>query len=501
MQHYRWLGVALSVGMLTGCPAGLGLNPQTIDQINSFLGEYGLSLKTVDPTTGESRTYTQSEIAQVIGEDGKPIDYKFEGGRMVFRPKKEGIQRITVMFKDGTTQQFTIEGKKADGRLDGDVAFIPDGSGQGFTTEVGIGREIDVKARHDAMLDQMAAKRVTLTFAGAPLEGLTPETIQAVYFDRMKLPPFTYQVENGKLKVDPNHFFMAREYQKHHGALPPVRIATTSGEQLRVVLAMMAALPQLPEFTPAKPGEVPPPPPGPEAFVSGQVLDLAITRFETVAMTLLQYEQDRGLQTQVPRPGETPPPPSSDEQETFRSEAAEYALTFEVGALAGVEAAEVKAMFVGKMERPVAVVEPNKPARVIDLLGISPEGAITVDAMVLAQAFQLWYGPLNANASDTPWIRIFHEKGGIRRVTAFRFDGAAPDWFRSPDERGWAPPSRPVPADPFWMPPPPPLGSFGKPSAITSESFSYITTDDLPAFKTRLRGYAGQNPVTDRPQS
>jgi hypothetical protein len=487
------------VGVLTGCPGGLGLDPQTFEQINAFLGEYGLNLKTVDPSTGEARTYSESDISQVVGEDGKPIAYKFDGGRMVFRPTKEGAQRITVTFKDGTSQQFTVEGKKSDSRMNGDVAFIPDGSGQGFNTEVGIGREIDVEARHGDYLSQMAAKRVALTFGGAPLPGLTRESIRAVYFDRMKLPPFTYQVEDGVLKLEPNHFFRAREYQKQHGSYPMVRVAIASDAKLKVVMAAMSSLPQLPDFTPAKPGEVPPPPPGPEAFASNQSLDLEIKLSESFAMTLEQYEQEKGLLTNVPKPGETPPPPSQQEQDAIRAGIAEYAITFQVPELAGVRPADVRGMFVGKMPRPMMAMDPNQPPVALDLLDITPEGNITLDSMMIGHAFQLWYGPMNANNAATPWIRIYYVKDAQNHVTAFRFNGAGPSWFTSPNATGWTAPAKPGDADVHWMPPPPPFGSFGKtqPVVTSVERFHYTTTDDARTFAEKLRGYPGPNPATD----
>lgn len=501
MFKFRWLGVALSVGVLTGCPGGLNLNSQTMEQINSFLGEYGLSLKTVDPSTGEARTYAESDISQVVGEDGKPIDHKFEGGRLVFRPSKEGAQRITVTFKDGTSQQFTIEGKKADGRMTGDVAFIPDGSGQGFNTEVGIGREIDVEARHDAFLALMATKRVQLTFEKTTLTGLSRESLQAVYFDRMKLPPFTYMVENGVLKLDPNLFFMAREYQKHTGSYPMVRVAMSNGSDLKVVLGVMSGLPKLPDFTPPQPGAVPPPPPGPEAFESDQVLDLGIKAVETLpGMTLEQYELDRGLQTNVPRPGELPPPPSDADRDAIRAEIDAHAVTFTVPALVGVNRTNVRAMFVGKMERPLVPTAPDQPPVPLDLLDISAEGNIKLDSMLIGHAFQLWYGPLNASASDMPWIRVFYVKDGVRKVTAFRFPGSGPAWFTSPTATGWILPEQPS-SDPDnrWMPPPPPFGSFGKDKAEASpDTFTYTFTDgDLQVFRDKLNGYIGPNPDTD----
>jgi len=108
---------------------------------------------------------------------------------------------------------------------------------------------------------------------------------------------------------------------------------------------------------------------------------------------------------------------------------------------------------------------------------------------------------MEADANATPWIRLYQEKAGTRRVTAFRFQGSAPEWFTDPDAKGWTPPSRPMPADPFWMPPPPPLGSFGKPAKVTAvETVSYETLDDLPTFKAKLRNYQGPNPVDDLPK-
>lgn len=499
MRKYRWLGVALGVGLLTGCPAGLGLNPQTMDQINAFLGEYGLSLKTVDATTGEPRTFTENDVSQVVGEDGKPIDYKFEGGRLVFRPTKEGAQRITVIFKDETRQQFTIEGKKADGRMSGDVAFIPDGSGQGFKSEVAIGGAIDVGARHEAFLHQMAAKRVTLTFAGTNLEGLTPQTIKGVYIDRMKLQPFTYAVVDGALSVDPNHFFMAREYQARHGAFPLIRVAYAQEGKLVVMLASMASLPELPAFTPSRPGEPPPPPPGPESFKAGQKLDLEIKLRESLDKTLLEYETEKDLKSSVPKPGEAPPPPNATEQNAIRDRIRTYGVTFKVPALAGVPIGSVKAMFVGKMERPVAPMEPNQPPRPIDLLAIGAGGEVSLDSMMVGHAFQLWYGPLSKSSFDFPVIRIVYVKDNARRVAAFRLK-SGPTWFTSPSAAGWTAPAKPSGADAYWMPPPPPFGSFGQNQVVETtdlDTAEYPLTETLDQFRQELSGKSAVNPVHD----
>lgn len=499
MRNYRWLGVALSVGLLTGCPAGLGLNPQTMDQINAFLGEYGLSLKTVDATTGEPRTFTESDVSQVVGEDGKPIEYKFEDGRLVFRPTKEGAQRITVIFKDDSRQQFTIEGKKADGRMSGDVAFIPDGSGQGFKSEVAIGGAIDVEARHDAFLQQMAAKRVTLTFATLNLPGLTPDSIRGVYIDRMKLQPFTYAVIDGALKVDPNHFFMAREYQARHGAFPLIRVAYAQDGKLVVVLAAMASLPELPAFTPSRPGEAPPPPPGPDSFKSGQKLDLEIKLRESLDKTLPQYEAEKQLESSLPKPGEAPPPPNQTEQTAIRDRIRAYGVTFKVPALAGVPVANVKAMFVGKVERPVAPLEPNQPPRPIDLLAIGAGGEVSLDSMMIGHAFQLWYGPLNQSGSDFPVFRIFYTKDNASRVAAFRFT-SAPPWFTTPNATGWTAPAKPGDAPSLWMPPPPPFGSFGQGHVFETsdlEVADYSMSRTLDEFRQELRGKSPVNPDDD----
>jgi len=499
MLRYRWLGVALSVGLLTGCPAGLGLNPQTMDQINSFLGEYGLSLKTVDATTGEPRTFTASEVSQVVGEDGKPIDYKFEDGRLVFRPTKEGAQRITVIFKDETRQQFMIEGKKADGRMTGDVAFIPDGSGQGFKSEVAIGGAIDVEARHGAFLQQMAGKRVTLTFAGTNLEGLTPQTIKGVYIDRMKLQPFTYAVVDGALSVDPNHFFMVREYQARHGAFPLIRVAYAQEGKLVVMLASMASLPELPAFTPSRPGEPPPPPPGPESFKAGQKLDLEIKLRESLEKTLLEYETEKDLKSSVPKPGEAPPPPNVAEQDAIRDRIRSFGVTFKVPALAGVPLGNVKAMFVGKMERPVAPMEPNQPPRPIDLLAIGAGGEVSLDSMMVGHAFQFWYGPLNKSGSDFPVIRIVYVKDNARRVAAFRLK-SGPAWFTSPGAVGWTAPAKPGDADARWMPPPPPFGSFGQNQVVETadlDTADYPMPKTLDEFRQELLGKSAVNPDDD----
>ncbi len=483
MRHIRWIGVALSIGLLTGCPGGLGLNPETLDQINSMLGEYGLNLKTVDPSTGEARTYQAADVSQVVGEDGKPIDYKFDGDKMVFRPGKEGQQRITVKLKDGTTQQFTIEGKQSDARMTGDVAFIPDGSGQGFTTEVGIGQAINVRERHGAIMDQMASKRIKLTFGSENLAGLSPDMIKAVYFDRMKLPPFTYAVVDGVLKVDPMHFFMAREYQKHSGSYPMVRVGYMKDGKLMVVLAAMADLPQLPDFTLPQPGQAPPPPPGPDAFASDQTLDLEIKMSESLDMTIEAYETEKQLQTNVPRPGEAPPPPSDTEQAAIREHINEFGVTFNVSTLAGVGATDVKAMFVGKMERPM-----------MDLLSIGTGGEVKLDPMMIGHAFQLWYGPLSSNTTNAPWIRIYFQDGSGGHVAKFRFKAnTVPTWFSGPI--GWDPPVR---SDAIgWFPPQPPFGVFGTGNTVSGtdmEIGALETAVSLDTFRTNLRNKTGPNP-------
>ncbi|HEY9857208.1 MAG TPA: hypothetical protein V6D05_15800, partial [Stenomitos sp.] len=231
-----WRNAAASLALVTalaGCTGLDALSPKTLNQINSLLGEYGLSLKTVDPTTGEAKTYSERDIQSVMGEDGSAIDYKFESGKMVFRPKKEGKQKITIRFKDGTTQQFTIEGKQGDTRVNGDVAFIPDSSGQGFTAEVGLGSEINVAQRRQEMQNAMAARRVALTVGGANLTGLTPSSMRALYLDHQKAPVFTYEVTaEGLLKVDPAFFYLAQQYYQHRNEYPLLRVAYVANGHL-----------------------------------------------------------------------------------------------------------------------------------------------------------------------------------------------------------------------------------------------------------------------------
>lgn len=500
MKQLRWVAMALSVGLLTGCP-GVNLNPSTLNQINTLLGEYGISLKTVDPTTGEAKTYSEAEISSVVGEDGKAIAYKFENGKMVFRPSKEGQQKITIKFKDGTTQQFTIEGKQSETRFNGDVAFIPDASGQGFTTEVGIGTTIDVAARHDAFIEQMAAKRVKLTVGSANLDGLTPETIRAVYFDRMKLPNFTYVVESGALKVDPNLFFMAREYHEHNGSYPPVRILYMSGTTLKVVLASMGSLPQLPNFEPPKPGDPPPPPPSPDAFTSDQTLNLDLTLSEEFAgKTVEQYEMEHQLQAGVPKPGEAPPPPDPEEMAAIRDKINQYAVTFTVPGLTGVSSASVRAMFVGKMERPVMPPPmPGAPPVLIDLLGIGPTGELKLDPMMVHHMFGFWSGPLQQDTANFPWVRIFYVDGTGRHVAKFRFKSPGASWFVSPPN--WTvpmPPSDWPPGEP-WMPPPPPLEAFGPDHVVLStelEVDTVVSAPELATYRSNLQMAEGENPST-----
>lgn len=479
MKNLRWVGVALSVGLLTGCP-GANLDTNTLQTINALLGEYGFSLKTVDPTTGAAKTFAEADISSVVGEDGKAIAYKFESGKMVFRPTKEGAQKITVKFKDGTTQQFTVEGKQGDTRVNGDVAFIPDGSGQGFTTEVGLGTTIDVKARHDAFIDQMAAKRVKLTFDDAGIEGLTAQTIKGVYLDRMKIPPFNYVVESGALKLDPNVFYMAREYHRQNGSYPLLRVVYTKNTSLEVVLAAMSVLPQLPEFTPAKPGEVPPPPPSPDKFASDQSLDLDIKLAETLGpITLEQYEATTQLQTTVPKPGEAPPPPNATEMAAIQEKLNETAVTFEVSSLSGVSTSSVKAMWVGKQDRPL-----------FDLLGINSTGNIKLDPHMIQNAFLLWNGPLARSTSNFPWVRVYVQDSGGAHVYKFRLKAAStPTWFMNPT--GWTQPQPGQPAPPF------PLDAFGVGRLVGNTDLEFDTIPSAPALETyrnTLRNASGENP-------
>lgn len=500
MKQLRWVGIALSVGLLTGCPGVANLNPNTINQINALLGEYGISLKTVDPSTGTAKTFAEADIDSVIGEDGKPIAYKFESGKMVFRPTKEGQQKITVKFKDGTTQQFTIEGKQGDTRTSGDVAFIPDSSGQGFTTEVGIGTEINVQERHQQLQNAMATKRIKLTFGGAAIDGLTPLTLKAVYFDRMKLPNFAYVVESGALKVDPNPFFMAREYQERNGSYPMIRVAYMEGTTLKVVIAKMTSLPQLPNFEPPKPGEVPPPPPAPDAFTSNQTLNLDSSLTESYAgKTLAQYETENQLLVNVPRPGEAPPPPSATEQAAIREKINQYAVTFDVPDLAGVASASVKAMFVGKMDRPLVPMAPDQPPVLIDLLSISSTGSIKLDPMMVHNIYGYWKGQLQGNTSNFPWVRIYYATNTGAKVVKFRFKPTGPSWFVTP--ANWTPPTKPAdwPATEPWMPPPPPIDAFGANRLALNAELEFDLVTSAPAletYRTNLRNATGPNPST-----
>ncbi len=502
MNQLRWVALALSAGLLTGCPGVANLNPNTLGTLNSLLGEYGLSLKTVDPTTGQAKTYAETDITSVKDEKGNKIDYKFESGKLVFRPVLEGNHKIFVTLKDGTTQQFTIEGKKTespDARFSGDVAFIPDSSGQGYTSEVGIGTTIDVEARHDAFLNQMATKRVKVTFNRAPIEGLTPLTIKAVYFDRQKLPMHAYVVESGVLKIDPQVFFLAREYQEAVGKLPMVRVAYLNAGTPTVVLADLSVLPSLPEWQPPQPGEPVVPPPPPEAFTDNQSVDCSVSFVEQPTGTLEQYELDNGLQVNVPKPGEAPPPPDQGEMQEIREKINQYAVTFNVPDLATVSSASVKALFVGKEERPIAPMGPGLPPRIIDLLSISSEGAIKLDPMMIFHLHGYWNYRL-AKGSDYPWIRVFYNNG-TDKVVRFRFKAANQSNFSWFTGLNWTPMPKPAdwPADQPWMPPPPPFDLLGANRVVVDTDLDVginLTPGTLDTYRTNLKNASGHNPGT-----
>lgn len=474
MKQYRWVALALSAGLLTGCP-GLtnNINPNTISQLNALLGEYGLSLKTVDPTTGEAKTYAEADITSVKDEKGNKIDYKFEGGKLVFRPVLEGNHKIFVTLKDGTTQQFTIEGKKtekADERFSGDVAFIPDSSGQGYTTEVGIGTTIDVEARHDAFLNQMAAKRVKVTFGGGQLTGLSAASIKAVYLDHQKAPHFAYEVTSeGALKLDPPFFFLAKQYYEHRQEYPLLRVAYLNGGTLTVIVAKLTSLPKLPDMPKPQPGSPPPIPPGPDQFEANQTLDVAVAGSETPT-DLATYEQQTGLQGQLPPPGGFQP--TDPNQDAFRQQMLANAITLPVVLPTG---SKVGAYWVGRMMRPG-----------MDVLEVTSTG-VKVDPMLFLQlrAYQV---AVLKNDTTFPWVRLAYAKAtGGWEVTRFRLKN--PTWwttFKSSFTLN-VPTDFVVPAtasaDPQLAPQPPVMVPFFPPPPETIEtiksSLSGISAADL----------------------
>lgn len=445
MKQMRWAALALTVGLLAGCPNGV--SPGAISKISSLLGEFGLSLKTVDPSTGEEKTYAKGDISQVVDDSGKPIDYSFDAdGKMVFRPTKEGEQTVTIKLKDGTSQKFQVNGKSGAAKQTGDVAFIPDASGQGFSTKIAVGGSINAKQERHNAINGMANVRIKVTFGQDKLPGLSKTNIKAVYMDRMRAPMDAVEVtDSGDLKLDPAFFFHAREYFKLNNAYPPIRVAYFNDNKLTIVVAKMTALPTLPDFTPSKPGDPPPPPIPPEKFTSGQILDLTDSMTDTAA-SLEAYETANQLMAGVPKVGATPPPPNAGEQQMIFDKMKQYSVLFELGqSYQGLTRASVKGVMVARMGRPA-----------MDIMEISTS-SIRLDPNLVMSMFSYYKGPLEGK--NTPWVRIWFTEGTANKILKFRIKTTAvPQWFSS---LTYNPPTPPNPIPPGWMPPPPPLDLLG----------------------------------------
>lgn len=474
MKQVRWVALALSVGVLAGCPGG-GVNQSTISQISSLLGEFGVSLKTVDPSTGEEKTYAKEDVSQVVDESGNPIDYSFDAeGKMVFRPTKEGDQTVTLKLKDGTSQKFSVNGKSGGARQNGDVAFIPDASGQGFSTKTAFGSTINAKQERLNAINGMANVRIKLTFGQDKLPNLSKTNIKAVYMDRMRAPMDAVEVtDSGDLKLDPAFFFHAREYHKLNNAYPPIRVAYLNGTTLTIVVAKMTALPTLPAFTPSKPGDPPPPPIPPESFTAGQTVDLSDSMTDTAA-TLEAYESANQLMAGVPKVGATPPPPNAGEQQAIFDKMKSYSVLFDLPVTQGLTKASIKGVMVARMDRPA-----------MDIMEVTASGSLRLDPNLVMSMFSYYKGPLAG--ADTPWVRIMFEDGTTKKVLKFRIKTTAiPTWFSG---ISYVPPQPPSPIPPGWMPPPPPLNLLGTGNAVASASLevaAVVTVTDPAAYKQNL---------------
>lgn len=430
MKRFAWVAVALSAGLLTGCPDLM--TAKNIEAINSALAEYGFSLKTIDEKTGQEKAFTNQDVEGVYAEDGTKIEHSFDAnGKLIFRPKKEGEQQVRVKLKDGTVLPLKVEGKKGETRMTGDAAFIPDSSGQGFTTEVRVGGSIDVKARHDAIQSEVASSRAKLLFGA---EGLKPATLRAVYVDRQKLPPFSYAAtEDGNVMVDLSAFFFVKHYQAQFGKLPPVRVAYQASDKITVVVATLATVPELPEFNPPKPGEPAPPPPRPDQFKAGQEIELE-NRAVVQANSLAAYEQENSVRDEFAAPGEAPPPPPAANEDPLLK-IQQYAPKFEIG-LVGVTKDKIRMLVVGKQ------VRPN-----FDLVDIDGSGHVKLDPMLLYSIRMEQFRIKQQTGTATmPNLRIFYESNTGIKERKFTLK-PVPDNHWLPM---WAP--FPQPGQPFFPP-------------------------------------------------
>lgn len=445
MRDMRWAALALSLGIMVGCTS---LTPGSVNQISSLLGQFGLSLKTVDSTTGAEKTYTQADVDTVVDSDGKAVSYKFDdSGKMVFTPNKAGPQTIKVKLKDGTVQQFDIEGKSGGPMQTGDVAFIPDASGQGYATKVAVGSTINVVQEKQTMVNNMAGKRIKVTFGMDKLEGLSKDKIKGIFMERSFAPMDAFNVTaSGDLMVDPAFFFTAREFYKINNSYPKVRVVYLNPDnKLVAVVAQMTALPTLPDFTPSKPGEPPPPPISPDKFTAGQTVDLSDATTEEVT-SLDAYMQEVGLVNVVAKVGATPPPPNPQEQQQqFTRMKARSVLINLPGAFSAVSTSSIRGIMVGRMERPAMDVMAFRSS--------TSTSSIRLDPNLVISWFSYYKGPLGG--IDSPWIRIWFVDGNVNKVLKFRILTASiPDWLKNIN---YTPPQPPNPIPQGWMPPPPPV--------------------------------------------
>lgn len=490
MRRSAWVPLMMSLGLTAGCTPG-ALTPNTINQINSLLGEYGFSLKTVDPTTGKAVSLSQSDVDSVFDDQGNKVDAKFDtSGKLVFRPTKEGQQTIKVKMKDGSFRTFQVNGQKGAAHQDADVAFIPDSSGQGFSSSVAVGATIDPAAQFSQQETAIAAKRVKVTFGGAALDGLTAASVKAVYFDRQRLPQPAYGVDaNGALMLDPNLFFLVQGYKLNNsGALPPIRVAYLKGGTLTIVFATLSNIPSLPTFTPPQPGSPPPPPPTPDQFAAGQVIDCSISGTDT-ATDLGAYESANGFQINVPQPGQFGPPPLPPNQDPFRKKALQFAVNVPLNLPSGATAANIKSYWIGRFPRPV-----------MDVINVA-SGSVVLDPMVMFQV-RMYQTTLLNDPTLFPWVRIVYSDSTGMTVYKFRIHSPAPGWwgtfaskFTPGVPQGFQPPatiSVPIPgqggggacqsgpavAPPPFIPPTPDV--LGAPPTLTVGTDIDVATESVP---------------------
>ena len=264
----RRITLGLFALSLAGCTS---LSPSQINNAASLLKQFGLSLKTVNAETGEEETLDKNDVSSVTDEDGNKIDYNFEdSGKMVFRPKKSGKQTVTVNLSDGSSREFEVEGQEGNDRVEGEVGFVPDASGQSVTSEVAIGGKVDPIKKQQEQLQQFAGKRIRVTFGGQGLPGAPlPGSLKALILDKTEFPIFSAQiVEGGKLDVEPQVFFFVRDFKGQKGVYPDVTVAFNYQNKVRIVKATLSSLPELPAGQPDTTK--------PDQFSSGQTLDLTL---------------------------------------------------------------------------------------------------------------------------------------------------------------------------------------------------------------------------------